>query len=130
MPKNPRERKLPFNLDLVPLANKLRKSKNLSEVLFWLQVNNKQFYGYNFHRQKPIGNYIVDFYCPACDVVIEIDGDSHNQNEDYDAERDKYLNGLGLKVIHIPVRDVLERLPEVMLSLRAHPAFRPLITQL
>jgi len=130
-PKEPSEkiRILPYNPDLVPLAKKLRKARNLPEVLVWLQLNKQQLTGYNIHRQKIIGNYIVDFYCPACDVVIEIDGDSHNEKEEYDAMRDVYLNGLGLHVIHIKAKDVLERLPNVMKYLRDHVYLRPKKTE-
>ena len=57
--------------------------------------------GLDFDRQKIIGNYIVDFYCAQSQVVIEIDGGSHDENPDYDSLRDAYLSGLGLTVIHI-----------------------------
>jgi len=62
-----RERKkiqsLPFNPQLRERAKELRNARNLSEVLFWQQVNKKKFKGYDFDRQKIIGNYIVDFFC-------------------------------------------------------------------
>ncbi|MDX1671590.1 MAG: DUF559 domain-containing protein, partial [Balneolaceae bacterium] len=54
---------LPYNPKLVPLARSLRKNSTLAEVLLWQKLNKKQL-GVDFHRQKPIGNYIVDFYCP------------------------------------------------------------------
>ena len=78
----------------------------------------------DFDRQKIIGNYIVDFYCPDCDTVIEIDGISHNEKGDYDKIRDEYLEGLGLTVIHIYARDVLHHLNEVMVMQYDHPALR------
>lgn len=94
----------------------------MSEVLFWKRVNKKQFKGFDFDRQKIIGNYIVDFYCGNCQVVVEIDGSSHKGKEKYDAKRDKYLESLGLTVIHIPVVDVFQRLDSVMKMLYNHPA--------
>ena len=113
---------LPYNPKLKERARELRQAGNLSEVLFWNQVKNKQFKGYDFDRQKIIGNYIVDFYCSNCQVVIEIDGSSHNNKVEYDAERDAFLASLGLTVIHIPVVDVMQRLESVMEFLMDHPA--------
>jgi len=62
--------------------------------------------GYKFLRQKPIGNYILDFYCSELLLAIEIDGGIHKKTEEYDKERDGFLNGCGIKVIRIPNRDV------------------------
>src|SRR5690554_1042309 len=116
---------LPYNPALKERAKELRQAGNLSEVLFWNQVKNKQFKGLDFDRQKIIGNYIVDFYCSNCQVVIEIDGSSHDDKVEYDANRDQYLEELGLKVIHIPVNDIMFKLGEVMEMLNLHPAFEP-----
>lgn len=115
---------LPFNPALKKRARELRKAGNLSEVLFWLQVHKGKFMGYDFDRQKVIGNYIVDFYCGNCKVVVEIDGSSHDNKQEYDAKRDAYLSSLGLVVIHITTRDVLHNLGATMDWLRAHPAFQ------
>jgi very-short-patch-repair endonuclease len=92
---------LPYNPNLKEKAKELRRSGNLSEVLFWQKVKRKQFCGLDFDRQKIIGNYIVDFYCKDLGVVIEIDGKSHDEKKEYDEEREKYLKSLGLKVYHI-----------------------------
>ncbi len=116
---------LPYNPALKERAKELRQAGNLSEVLFWNQVKNKQFKGLDFDRQKIIGNYIVDFYCSNCQVVIEIDGSSHDDKVEYDAIRDQFLEELGLKVIHIPVNDIMFKLGEVMEMLNLHPAFEP-----
>ncbi len=113
---------LPYNPKLKERARELRQSGNLPEVLFWNQVKNKQFKGYDFDRQKVIGNYIVDFYCSNCQVVIEIDGSSHNDQIEYDAERDRYLESLGLTVIRIPVVNILQRMGNVLEMLYDHPA--------
>ena len=92
---------LPQNSELKYYAKRLRKAGNLSEVLFWQQVHKKKFFGIDFHRQKIIGNYIVDFYVPSLALVIEIDGNSHNGKEYYDQYREKYLGSLGLTVYRI-----------------------------
>ncbi len=115
---------LPYNPRLKERARELRKAGNLSEVLFWNQVKNKQFKGYDFDRQKIIGNYIVDFYCSNCNVVIEIDGSSHDNKQEYDAKRDAYLQSLGLEVIHIPVEDILKNMDVTMQWLYDHPALK------
>ena len=113
---------LPFNPKLRERARKLRKSGTLSEVLMWQQFHKRKFKGYDFDRQKIIGNFIVDFYCIDCRVVIEIDGSSHDEKKEYDYERDLFLKGLGLTVIHITADNVLNRLDDVMSMLHNHPA--------
>jgi len=115
---------LPYNPNLKKRARELRKSGNLSEVLVWKQLNKQKFKGYDFDRQKVIGNYIVDFFCLDCFVVIEIDGNSHDDRTEYDQERDEYLRGLGLTVIRVKAFDVLNCLNEVMMMLINHPALR------
>ena len=115
---------LPYNPKLRERAKELRQAGNLCEVLLWEQLHKKKFKQYDFDRQKIIGNYIVDFFCGNCDVVIEIDGSSHDDKIEYDNERDAFLKGLGLTVIHIVAEDVLNRLDNVMLMLNNHPAFQ------
>ncbi|HOK10602.1 MAG TPA: DUF559 domain-containing protein, partial [Candidatus Hydrogenedens sp.] len=105
---------LPYNSDLKERARELRKAGNLSEVLFWKRVRNRQFMNLDFDRQKIIGNYIVDFFIKDIGVVIEIDGSSHVDKEEYDKERDEYLKNIGLKVIHIKDEDVRHNLDGVM----------------
>ena len=87
-------------------------------------MHKKKFKQYDFDRQKIIGNYIVDFYCINCAVVIEIDGSSHDDKIEYDGERNRYLEGLGLIVIHIFAKDILKNLIGVMDMLNNHPALR------
>jgi very-short-patch-repair endonuclease len=92
---------LPENKSLRARARYLRTHGTLSEVLLWNKIKNKQFQGLDFDRQKIIGNYIVDFYCSVLELVIEIDGRSHEGKFDHDMERNNFLIGLGLKVLHI-----------------------------
>ncbi len=99
--------KLPDNKNLREKAAYLRKNSTLSEVLLWNELKNKKFYGLDFHRQKIISNYIVDFYCPSLNLVIEIDGNSHYEKYNYDINRHNYLVGLGLYVLHID--DILSK---------------------
>lgn len=113
---------LPFNPKLKQRAKELRKAGILHEALLWNHLKRKQFKGLDFDRQKIIGNYIVDFFCAEKGVVIEADGVSHQGREDYDAERDAYLSGLGLTVIRIAASDILQNMEAVLVFLQDHPA--------
>ena len=73
----------------------------------------RQFASYKFLRQKPIDNYIVDFYCAELLLVIEIDGDSHAASVEYDAERTKILESLGLAVVRYTNDEVLSNIQGV-----------------
>ncbi|MBW6511644.1 MAG: DUF559 domain-containing protein [Desulfuromonadaceae bacterium] len=112
---------LPYNPALKERVRDLRRAGNLSEVLLWNKIKNKQFSSLDFDRQKIIGNYIVDFFCAEKGVVIEIDGSSDDDKADYDAQRDAFLIGLDLVVIHISDSDVKRNLFGVMEFLRNHP---------
>lgn len=108
---------LPKNKNLLSRARSLRKGYILSEVLFWKQVRNKEFHRLDFDRQRIIGNYIVDFYIKSFGVVVEIDGNSHENKEEYDVQRDNYLESLGLYVYHISDFRVKNDLVNVMKEL-------------
>jgi very-short-patch-repair endonuclease len=114
---------LPYNSTLKEKAKELRKAGNLSEVLLWNRLKHKQFKGLDFDRQKIIGNYIVDFYCGNLGVIIEIDGYSHDNKANYDKKRDKFLQGLGLIVIHVLDSDIKCDIESVVSWLNNHPAF-------
>ena len=105
---------LPYNPALKQRARELRKAGNLSEVLFWNVVKNKQLNGQDFDRQRVIGNYIVDFYCHEYALVVEIDGSSHDDKQAYDQTRDEYLEALGLNVLHVQDVDVKQNLAGVV----------------
>ena len=109
--------KLPANTSLKTNARKLRKNSTLSEVLLWNHLKQKHVNGLDFDRQKIIGNYIVDFYCAKLKLVIEIDGSSHDNKYIYDMNRDKYLQSLGLKILHIDDLDVKTRMDNVITSI-------------
>ena len=89
---------IPYNSKLKRLARKLRKNSTLSEILLWKQIKGKKL-GCEFHRQVPIDNYIVDFYCHELNLVIEIDGDSHNYFGENDIIRQEKLEMFGIKFI-------------------------------
>jgi len=99
-----------YNPNLKTYSTKLRKEMTDAERLLWKYIRNKQIKNLQFYRQKIIGNYIVDFYCPAVKIVIEIDGGQHFENDNLkkDKERDRYLSSLGLKVLRFNNLEVLK----------------------
>jgi very-short-patch-repair endonuclease len=108
---------LPYNASLKSRAKTLRKAGNFSEVVFWKEVRNKSFWNIDFDRQRIIGNYIVDFYVKALGLVVEIDGEIHNFQEEYDEKRETYLKNLGLKVFRISTTKMLFDTENVMKEL-------------
>ncbi|TXD53591.1 MULTISPECIES: endonuclease domain-containing protein [unclassified Polaribacter] len=119
---------LPKNKSLQSRARALRKAGVLSEVIFWLQVKNNLFHHIDFDRQRIIGNFIVDFYIKSLGLIIEIDGSSHNNKEEYDKKREVYLTCLGLLMYRISdtrvkydLNNVLEELEVFICEKFSHP---------
>jgi very-short-patch-repair endonuclease len=107
---------LNYNKKLKEYAKNLRRNMTDAEKLLWSKIRGKQLKGYQFYRQKPIGDYIVDFYCPKADIIIEVDGGQHYSTEgkQKDEVRDNYIGKLGLRVLRFSDRDVFENLDGVM----------------
>ena len=101
---------LPFNPVLKDKVKALCKAGILHEALLWLELKGKKLNGLDFDRQKIVGNYIVDFYCAEKAVVIEVDGGSHDSKQAEDIQRDEYLRVLGLIVIRLLAKDVLQNI--------------------
>lgn len=91
----------------------LRKQATHPEKLLWSILSNRQLGGLKFRQQHPIEPFVVDFYWAEAKLVIELDGESHNGRESYDAERSKLLANLGLNVMRIANDDVLTNLDGV-----------------
>ena len=108
---------LPKNKELLSRSRSLRKGYVLSEVLFWKQVRNNEFHRIDFDRQRIIGNYIVDFYIKSLGIVVEIDGLSNDNKEEYDEIRQQFLESLNLMVYRIPDSRVKNDLKNVMKEL-------------
>ena len=107
----------PYREGLKTKARELRNNPTPAEKKFWNTLRRTQFYETaTFNRQKPLGNYIVDFYCHRLRLVIEIDGDTHwdDKQIEYDRERTRYLEDQGLKVIRFTNQDVLRNIDGVM----------------
>ncbi|RDI55003.1 endonuclease domain-containing protein [Flavobacterium glaciei] len=111
---------LPYNINLKSRARALRKAGVLSEVIFWLQVHKGIFWKIDFDRQRIIGNYIVDFYVKTLGLIIEIDGSSHDNKEEYDKKREEYLISLGLKLYRISDLRIKHDLNNVMKELEEY----------
>ncbi len=88
-----------YDPKLKQLARNLRKHSTLAEILLWQELKQRKIRGYNFHRQKPMGNYIVDFFCDELRLAIEIDGDSHGYKEIEDEIRQRELEKLGIRFL-------------------------------
>ena len=90
-------------------AQTLRKNMTKEENLLWYQFLRR--YPFQFRRQYVIGNYIVDFYCHRARLVVELDGSQHYDPKEMekDAQRSRYLESLGLKVLRFTNLDVLHR---------------------
>ena len=93
--------KIYYNPALKELARELRNNMTFAEKATWRMLNGKQFKGYDFHRQKPIGEFIADFYCYNLRLVIEIDGITHLDKDVIKKDRIKsqYFNSIGLNIL-------------------------------
>ncbi|MDB9447512.1 endonuclease domain-containing protein [Anabaena sp. CS-542/02] len=100
---------LPYHQKLVAIAKELRKNATIPEKKLWQEY--LHFLKHRFLRQRPIDNFIVDFYCASCRLIIEIDGDSHftEEGQEYDLERTKILEGYGLTVVRFTNEQVMNR---------------------
>ena len=87
----------------------LRNQSTLAEVILWKHLKKEQLSERKFRRQHSIGDYIVDFYCPAERIAIELDGDLHFDEEikKYDEERTKYLSELNIRVLRFENNEIL-----------------------
>jgi very-short-patch-repair endonuclease len=107
---------LSYNKNLRNYSRSLRRDMTEAEKLLWSKLKYKQLKGFQFNRQKPIGNYIVDFYCLSAKLVIELDGGQHytEENRLKDKVRDEYMAGIGLRVLRFSDRDVFENIDGVV----------------
>jgi very-short-patch-repair endonuclease len=99
---------LRYNKNLKGYSKSLRVNMTEAERLLWEKIRVKQLKGYQFYRQKTIGNYIVDFYCPKAKLVIELDGGQHYSAEGKakDRARDRYMKDIGLRVLRFSDKEV------------------------
>jgi very-short-patch-repair endonuclease len=105
-----------YNTKLKKLSQQLRLNMTDAEKLLWSKVRRKQLKGYQFYRQRTIGDYIVDFYCPRANLIIELDGGQHYTEEGMhkDTIRDVYMEGQGYNVLRFSDRELFENLKGVI----------------
>ena len=109
---------IPYKGKLKELARQNRNNPTPAEKKIWDEVlSRKQLRGYKFTRQKPIADFIVDFYCSKLQLVIEIDGDSHIESKEYDEAKTNILSQYGLRVLRYANRDVMNNIEGVFQDL-------------
>lgn len=118
-------------MDLLHFAKQLRREQTPAEQLLWTQLRAHRFHGLKFKRQKPIGQYIVDFVCLEKRLVIELDGEHHREQSEQDAVRTGWLSAQGFTVLRFwnqavlqDIEAVLARIAFVALSPGPSPAKR------
>jgi very-short-patch-repair endonuclease len=107
---------LPYNPKLKELARQLRKNMTRGEVILWQRLKCKQLRGYDFDRQRPIDQFIVDFYCKQLMLAIEIDGSSHDsqQAQQRDRQRQSRLESLGVRFLRFRESEVCKNTDAVV----------------
>ena len=98
------------------LARKLRNDSTPGEITLWHELKNKQFYGFDFHRQKPLLNYIADFYCYELALIIEIDGRYHDNAETWELDllREEELKTYDLTIIRFSEQEIKKDMVNVL----------------
>jgi len=107
---------LTYNKSLKQISRNLRRNMTDAEMLLWSKLRGKKVQGLQFYRQKIIGNYIADFYCPKSKLVIEVDGGQHYSCEgrEKDKKRDDYMRRTGITVLRFSDREVLGQIDAVL----------------
>jgi len=105
---------LHYDPKLKQRSRELRRKSTLAEVLLWNELKRRKMLGYPFLRQRPIHQYIVDFYCPKLKLVIEIDGESHRNKSQSDQIKQEALEQLGLHVLRFQDREVKHDMANVV----------------
>ena len=105
-----------YNTKLKKYSQELRKNSTDAKKMLWLKLRKKQLKGLQIYRQRIIGDYIVDFYCPKANLIIELDGGQHFTEEgiNKDKTRDIFLNSQGFKVLRFSDRDIFENINGVL----------------
>src|SRR3989339_1099480 len=105
-----------YNTKLKRYSQGLRKNMTDAERLLWSKVRRKQLKGCQFYRQRIIGNYIVDFYCPEAKLIVEVDGGQHYDinGRKRDELRDNYMKNLGLEILRVSDHEVFKNIDGVI----------------
>jgi len=103
----------------VQRAKELRRQMTREERILWQQLRTNRLQGFHFRRQQVIAGFITDFYCHTAGLVVEMDGGIHQQQAEYDAERDRVLAARGLRILRIRNIEILENLAGVLARIAA-----------
>ena len=95
-----------YERGLTARSRKLRRRMTRAEVLLWTRLRSRQL-GVGFRRQRPIGSYVVDFFCSRLDLAIEVDGATHDEKRFSDEKRDEYMSRIGITVLRFSDDKVL-----------------------
>jgi len=100
----------------------LRHSLTPAEATLWKSLQRSQLCGKKFRRQHSVGPFILDFYCPACRLAVELDGQAHFNPPawEHDCNRTEYLHNLQIRVLRFENRDVFEHLDWVLSQISEH----------
>lgn len=107
---------IPYNPILKKRVQDLRNNSTPSEIRLWMHLKEKQLCGYDFHRQKPLDNFIVDFYCNELMLAIELDGYSHTLDEAFEKDKikEERLHELGITIIRFDDNEVMYDIHNVL----------------
>ena len=100
-------------------AKELRREMTAAEQILWGSLRTNRLDGYHFRRQQVIAGFIVDFYCHAAGLAVELDGPVHDRQADYDRDRDRVLGEHGVQVLRFRNEEVMENLEAVLMTIRA-----------
>jgi very-short-patch-repair endonuclease len=100
--------------EMVTAARRLRRALTPAEATLWAAIRKCQVHGLRFRCQHPIGHFILDFYCPAYKLAIEVDGALHQTQQAQDLSRTLLLNAMGIQVLRFTNSQVLHALPTVL----------------
>jgi len=115
--ENLKRKILPYSPRLKLVARNLRNNSTLAEIILWNELKQKRMLGYDFHRQKPIDNFVVDFFCPELLLAIEVDGNSHEGKIQHDEERQRLIERFGVEFLRFDDQDVKHRLEDVLTTI-------------
>jgi very-short-patch-repair endonuclease len=112
-------------MELLKNAKSLRSNQTDAEAKLWYHLRAYRFMGLKFKRQKPVGNYIVDFVCIEKKLIIELDGGQHAEKAEYDKARTKFLESEGYHVLRFWNHEVLNELEAVLEFIRLKVTLSP-----
>jgi very-short-patch-repair endonuclease len=103
-------------------ARENRQQATEAEKILWQHLRNRKLNGFKFRRQNPIGDFVADFYCVECNLVIEIDGEYHTSIEQrqYDEGRTYELSELKINVVRFTNEEVCENINHVLKEIEKH----------